>query len=215
MKKKESEGSVLILSGSPSEDGNTDAILENLSDGMVDAGFLVRAIPIEHLSISACHECGLCMQGFDCAIKDDMETIRMEMMRADVLVFALHCDGCRMNGSMKKLCSRLHYFHRSERKYLISGKKALIISTLSEKSNGREKKLITGFYQECLGSLGITIMDMLFFDDLSMKGAIHERVDYLSDAYYVGRGLSILMRKSTMAYHLRQEAADRESSVAK
>lgn len=215
MKKKEREGAVLIMSGSPSEDGNTDAILENLSDGMVDAGFTVTSIPLEQLSISACLECGLCMQGFDCQIDDDMATIRMEMMRADVLVFALHYDGHRINGGMKKLCSRLQFFHRSERKHLLSGKKALIITTLSEKSNGCEKKLVTEFYQECLGSLGITIMDILFFDDLSMRGAIHERVDYLSKAYYTGRGLSILMRKSRMAYNLRQEAVEQKSSTAK
>jgi hypothetical protein len=52
MKRKESGGSVLVLSGSMSEDGNTDAILENLIDGMHDASFQVSRVRfIPHLGV--------------------------------------------------------------------------------------------------------------------------------------------------------------------
>ena len=46
--------------------------------------------------------------------------------------------------------------------------------------------------------MGIGILDLLFFDGLTLKGEIHERIDYLSKAYYAGRGLSVLLRKYYM-----------------
>jgi multimeric flavodoxin WrbA len=213
VQRKVAERSVLVLSGATSEDGNTDAILENLIDGMQDAGFQVKFIPLRERSIARCIDCGMCLQGFDCHFDDDMESVRLQMMKADVLIFAVHCDGYHVNGYMKKLFGRLKFFLRPERKPLLSGKKALIITTLSECNHGHESKLISRFYEEFLHPLGIGILDMLFFDDLSMRGAIHGRPDYLSDAYYAGRGLSILIRKYHMTYDIPCESRREKSEV--
>lgn len=213
VQRKVAEGSVLVLSGSTSEDGNTDAILENLMDGMQDAGFLVNSLPLKDLSISKCIDCGMCLQGFDCHLDDDMKKVRLQMMKADVLVFALHCDGHHVNGYMKKLFGRLRFFLRQERKPLLSGKKALIIATLPEKENGHEAKLLSEFFNGFLSSVGVGILDILFFDNLAMRGAIHERADYLSEAYYAGRGLSILIRKYHMTYDLPCEVGREKSEV--
>lgn len=213
VQRKVDEGSVLVLSGLTSEDGNTDAILENLIDGMQDAGFLVRSMPLRNLSISKCIECGMCLQSFDCHLNDDMELVRMQMMKTDVLVFAIHFDGREVNGFMKKLYGRLRFFLHPERKHLLAGKKALIITTLGEIDNGQETKIVSEFYQGFLSSLGIEILDMLFFDHLAMRGAIHERADYLSDAYYAGRGLSILLRKYHMAFNLPPDVRCEKSEV--
>lgn len=213
VQRKVDEGSVLVLSGSAPEDSNTDAILENLIDGMQDAGFRVQFLPLRDLSILKCDDCGMCSQGFDCHLKDDMELVRMQMMKADVLILALHCDGHKVNGLMKKFCERLKFFLRSERKYLLSGKKALIVTTLADGEQGHERKLIAEFYQECLGPLRIGILDMLFFENLSMRGAIHERPDHLSKAYYAGRGLAILIRKYHMAYDLPSVIGQQGSKV--
>jgi multimeric flavodoxin WrbA len=162
-------------------------------------------MPLRNLSISPCIECGMCLQGFDCRLNDDMELVRMQMMKADVIVFAVHCDGHQVNGFIKKLFGRLRFFLRPERRHLLNGKKALIITTLAERENGYEKRFITEFFYGFLSSLGIGILDMLFFEGLSMRGAIHERVDYLSKAYYTGRGLSILIRKHRGTYDLPSE----------
>jgi multimeric flavodoxin WrbA len=214
VQRKVAERSVLVLSGSTSEDGNTDAILENLMDGMQDAGFQVQSIPLRELSIAKCIDCGMCLQGFDCHLDDDMESVRLQMMKADVLIFAVHCDGHHVNGYMKKLFGRLRFFLRPERKPLLSGKKALIITTLSECNHGHETKLVSQFYEEFLSPLGIGILDMLFFDNLSLRGAIHERSDYLSEAYYAGRGLSILIRKYHMTHDLPSEVRPQKSEVS-
>jgi multimeric flavodoxin WrbA len=213
VKRKMVEGSVFVLSGSTSEDGNTEAILENLVDGMRDAGFMVECAPLKDLSISKCVDCGMCLQGFDCHLKDDMESVRMQMMKADVLIFAVHYNGREVNGFMKKLFGRLKFFLRPERKHLLAGKKALIITTMGGVDTGNETRIVAKFYSDFLSSLGIGILDMLFFDHLAIRGAIHERVDYLSKAYYAGRGLGILLRKYSITCDVPREIIHQKSEV--
>jgi multimeric flavodoxin WrbA len=198
MKKQTKKKSVLIISGSRSSDGNTDAIVENLQDGLIDAGFHIENLSIRDLEFSKCTDCGKCRASGTCQFNDDLTKVMKTIENSDIFVFSLHFDGQKVNGFMRKFVERLNAYRNSDRVRLLKGKYALIVTTMEGQESTFETKKVTEFYTRYIHSLGIRILDMLIFDGLDLTGEIHERIDYLSRAYYAGRGLSILLKKYYM-----------------
>ena len=63
---------VLILSGSPRKDGNSDTLCDEFLKGAVEAGNEVEKIFIAGKNIGYCKACYACKDTGICAIKDDM-----------------------------------------------------------------------------------------------------------------------------------------------
>jgi multimeric flavodoxin WrbA len=198
MKVETKKRSALLISGSRSNDGNTDAIVESIQDGLIDAGFQTKNIFLRDLVFSKCKDCGQCRSGKECQFTDDMTKLLKTFEESDIYVFSLHFYGQRVNGFMRKFVERLNFYRTDERLPLLRGKVALIVTTIEGEESSHVTKLVSEFYRKYLSSLRIGILDMLFFDGLALKGEIHERIDHLSKAYYVGRGLSLLLKKYYM-----------------
>ena len=79
---------VLILSGSPRKNGNSDILCDEFARGAADAGHEVEKIRIAEKKISYCHACYACRGTGVCAIKDDMAEIMQKMIDCDVMVLA-------------------------------------------------------------------------------------------------------------------------------
>jgi len=93
---------------------------------------------------------------------------------------------------MKTFIDRLYFFHHKENSQLIAGKKAIIITTLGEKDVDYECQVLVEFYKRCMHSLGIEIIDWLFFNDLMEKEAIKRKPAYLKQAFEAGKRLAAL-----------------------
>lgn len=79
---------VLILSGSPRKNGNSDLLCDEFAKGAVEAGHCVEKIRVAEKNIGFCRGCYACKKNGVCAIKDDMAEILQKMIDADVLVLA-------------------------------------------------------------------------------------------------------------------------------
>ena len=79
---------VLILSGSPRKNGNSDILCDEFARGAADAGHEVEKIRIAEKKIGYCHACYACRGTGVCAIKDDMAEIMQKMIECDVMVLA-------------------------------------------------------------------------------------------------------------------------------
>ncbi len=80
---------VLILSGSPRKNGNSDILCDEFARGAMKSGNEVEKIRIAEKKIGYCHACYYCRDhGGECAIKDDMAEILQKMIEADVIVLA-------------------------------------------------------------------------------------------------------------------------------
>lgn len=79
---------VLILSGSPRKNGNSDILCDEFARGAADAGHEVEKIRIAEKKIGYCHACYACRGTGVCAIKDDMAEIMQKMIDCDVMVLA-------------------------------------------------------------------------------------------------------------------------------
>ena len=183
---------IVIINGATREGGNTDTLLSRFCEGMKSSSLQVKDIRLRDLEISNCIGCCQCLKEKTCNFDDDMTTLRESLIAADVIVFASPIYWCEVTGLMKTFVDRLYFFHHQVNRDMISGKKALVLTTLGEKEAGYESEVLVEFYRRFLGSLGIDIIDMLFFADLMEKDAALARLDYLERAYTAGKRLTTL-----------------------
>lgn len=80
---------VLILSGSPRKDGNSDLLCSEFMRGAQESGNEVQKIFVRSKKIVPCNACYYCRDhGGKCALNDDMSEILDAMQAADVIVMA-------------------------------------------------------------------------------------------------------------------------------
>ena len=63
---------VLILSGSPRKNGNSDILCDEFMKGAIKSGHIVEKIRVAEKNIGYCKACYACRGTGVCAIKDDM-----------------------------------------------------------------------------------------------------------------------------------------------
>ena len=79
---------VLILSGSPRKNGNSDLLCSEFLRGAQEAGHTVEKIRVQEKKVACCLACYACRDTGVCAIKDDMAAIMQQIIDCDVLVLA-------------------------------------------------------------------------------------------------------------------------------
>lgn len=98
---------VLILSGSPRKDGNSDLLCDEFMRGAAEAGNEVEKIRVAEKKIGYCSACYYCQKsGGVCAKKDDMTDILQKMIDADVIVLASPVYFYSIDAQMKALIDR-------------------------------------------------------------------------------------------------------------
>ena len=100
--------SVLLISASPREESNSEALGDEFLRGAKEAGHRVEKIRLADKTINYCTGCLDCISepGF-CSQQDDMTEIREKMLAADVLIFATPVYFHAMNGQMKVFIDRV------------------------------------------------------------------------------------------------------------
>lgn len=98
---------VLVLSGSPRRNGNSDLLCDQFVKGAIESGNQAEKIFLKDKNINYCTGCGACfIKKGACSQKDDMAGILEKMIAADVIVFATPIYFYTMNGQMKTLIDR-------------------------------------------------------------------------------------------------------------
>ena len=66
---------ILILSGSPRKQGNSDLLCDEFMRGALEAGHIVEKIRVQEKKVAYCTACYACRDTGNCAIKDDMAEV--------------------------------------------------------------------------------------------------------------------------------------------
>lgn len=99
---------VLILSGSPRKNGNSDILCDQFKAGAEKAGNAVEKIFICDKKIGFCKACYHCTKHEgECAIKDDMVEILDKIDASDVIVMASPVYFYSIDAQMKALIDRM------------------------------------------------------------------------------------------------------------
>ena len=97
---------VLILSGSPRKNGNSDILCDEFMKGAIEAGNEVEKIRVAEKNIGYCRACYACRSTGVCAIKDNMAEVLQKMIDADVLVLASPVYFYSIDAQLKALIDR-------------------------------------------------------------------------------------------------------------
>lgn len=97
---------VLILSGSPRKNGNSDILCDEFMKGALESGNSVEKIRVAEQNISYCKACYACKGTGSCIIKDDMAQILQKMIDADVIVLASPVYFYSIDAQLKALIDR-------------------------------------------------------------------------------------------------------------
>ena len=184
---------VVIINGSVREGGNTDIIVGRLMEGALSSGIQPELIRLRDMQIGNCQGCYTCMKGPRCSQEDDMTEIRRSIEKAELLVLASPLYWCGVTGLMKTFLDRLFFYYHPDNRKLISGKSALIVTTMNQRDVEYEAEPLVEFYRRLLNCLGVKIKEMEFFPGIMEKAAVTGMTDYLQRAYHLGedlRGLS-------------------------
>lgn len=97
---------VLILSGSPRKNGNSDLLCDEFMKGALESGNEVEKIRVAEKNIGFCRACYACKETGVCAIKDDMAEVLQKMIDADVIVLASPVYFYSVDAQLKALIDR-------------------------------------------------------------------------------------------------------------
>ena len=128
---------ILILNGSPRNQGLISQMLDIMTEEARIRGAEVEVIPIRKLQVHPCTGCMACRSRQTCVLpEDDAQHTLQKIQWADVLIVGSPCYWGNMNGHMKVVFDRIVYGMMGESpkglpQALHKGKKAVIVSTCS------------------------------------------------------------------------------------
>ena len=101
---------VLVITGSPRKNGNTEILANAFIDGAKAADNTVETVSVIGKKINGCIGCNNCYRDplNKCAYNDDMTELYEKMAQADVFVFATPIYFYNVSSQLKCLIDRLH-----------------------------------------------------------------------------------------------------------
>ena len=80
---------ILVVTGSPRKDGNSDILADAFTEGALEAGNEVRRIAAGRANIAGCRACEYCFSHEGaCCQQDDMQDFYPDLRWADIVVYA-------------------------------------------------------------------------------------------------------------------------------
>ena len=104
---------IVVLEGSPNENGSSNMLAENFIGGAEEAGHSIQVIDTAHMDIHPCTGCIHCGYEGPCAQKDDVDEIRQKILDADMMVFVTPLYYYGMSAQLKTLIDRFCAFNGS------------------------------------------------------------------------------------------------------
>ncbi|MDR3090128.1 MAG: flavodoxin family protein [Desulfobulbaceae bacterium] len=100
---------IVLLSGSPRKNGNTDRLVAAFVEGANAAGKKARVFRVADMKIAPCLSCNACFKHPGvCAQKDDMADILAAVSKADAIVFASPIYFFAVSAQLKAAIDRLY-----------------------------------------------------------------------------------------------------------
>lgn len=175
---------VLILSGSPRKDGNSDMLCNEFMRGAIESGNAVEKIRVAEKKIGFCTGCYACRNTGVCAIKDDMAEVMQKLIDADVIVLASPVYFYSIDAQLKALIDRTVC-----RWTEVKDKEFYYIMTAADSGIESMETTLACFrgYADCVE--GAKEMGVIYGTGVYEKGEIKDKKAML-EAYEMGKGIA-------------------------
>lgn len=103
---------VLVVTGSPRKQGNSNKLAAAFTRGAEKAGHTVVRYATAHRKIGGCKACRACFsRGAACVFPDDFNELAEQMQRADAIVFATPLYWFSFPATLKAAINKFNAFH--------------------------------------------------------------------------------------------------------
>lgn len=175
---------ILVLTGSPRKNGNSNTLADYFIKGAREAGHEIVRFDAAFKDVHPCIACNRCGMDGPCVFKDDFEFVRTHIVDADMVVFATPMYYFGVSAQLKAVIDRF---------YAINGKihcpkKAALLMTYAN-SAASQAQPIKSHYEVLLDYLGWQDAGQIIASGVWMAGAI-ESTSYPQQAYELGKSLT-------------------------
>ena len=190
---------ITAIYGSPRRTGNTATLLHQAVAGARAQGVTVKEIFLRDLNMSPCLEIYGCKRGGECAIHDDFQPVRDDLLAADGIMLASPIFFYSVSAQVKILMDRFQ--SQWVKKHWIEGlpmgksrslRKGLFLAAGAT----RGKKLFDGALLSVkyfFDVLDTELWDYKFYRGLDYAEDIHAHPDYQSEAHQAGVALALAL----------------------
>ena len=174
---------ILVITGSPRKNGNSNTLAEHFIKGAQEAGHEVIRFDAAFKEVHPCIGCNRCGMNGQCIFKDDFEFVRKHITDADLVAFATPMYYFGISAQIKTVIDRF---------YAINGrihvpKKAVLMMTYADNSRKKESAIIN-HYEVLLDYLGWSDAGQIIAPGVWPVGAINH-TKYPEQAYRLGKNV--------------------------
>lgn len=175
---------ILVLTGSPRKNSNSNTLADYFIKGAREAGHEIVRFDAAFKNVHPCIACNRCGMDGPCVFKDDFEFVRAHIVDADMVVFATPMYYFGVSAQLKAVVDRF---------YAINGKihrpkKAALLMTYAN-SAASQAQPIKSHYEVLLDYLGWQDAGQIIASGVWTAGAI-ESTSYPQQAYELGKSLT-------------------------
>lgn len=174
---------VLILSGSPRKNGNSDLLCDQFATGAAEAGHAVEKIRVAEKNVGYCRGCYACKSTGVCVVRDDMAEILQKMIDADVIVLASPVYFYSVDAQLKAVIDRT-----VARWLEVKNKEFYYIVTMADEGISSADTTLSCFrgYADCVD--GAKEMGVIIGGGAYEKGEI-KNLPAFEEAYLMGKNV--------------------------
>jgi len=184
---------IVAIYGSPRRKGNTATLLRQAVQGARDSNAQVEEIVLRDLKISPCLEIYGCKKTGECAIKDDFQKVRNQILESQGLILASPIFFYTVSAHTKILMDRFqslwvkkYWIDKTVKDQWMIKRKGLFIAVGATKG----KKLFDGTLLTIKYFFDVLDMELfrsILYRGLDFEGDVLKHPEYLEEAYTAGK----------------------------
>lgn len=165
---------ILIVTGSPRKEGNTDLLAQAMKAGAEQAGHSVTIFDAGKKKIHPCVACNGCYsQGKPCVAQDDFNQAEQALLECDVIILATPLYWYTFSAQMKAFIDKLTAFGKGG--HPISGKESVLVSCGAVADPELFSGLVETYHRICAGSLKWQDKGVLICTSCGDKGTVSQQ----------------------------------------
>lgn len=174
---------ILVLTGSPRKDGNSNELAAQFIRGAQEAGHRVVRFDAAQSTVHPCIACNSCDMDGPCVFEDDFATVREHIVPADLVAFATPMYYFGISAQLKAVIDRF---------YALNGqihvpKRAVLLMTYANTAESQARP-IAAHYDVLLNYLGWQDAGRVIAPGVWTAGSIRNTA-YPRKAYELGKSL--------------------------
>lgn len=172
---------ILVLTGSPRKNGNSNTLADYFIKGAEEAGHQVVRFDAAFKNVHPCIGCNSCGMDGPCVFNDDFEFVRQNIVDADMVVFASPMYYFGLSAQLKAVIDR---FYAINGKIHVSKKAALLMTYANTAASQAEP--IKSHYLTLIDYLGWSDAGQVIASGVWPVGAVNG-TKYVKQAYELGK----------------------------